>query len=75
MSEKSPVTGTPIIGGKADGQECPLKAVEITFDGDRYILMTFKESKEDGWRTHFFYMLCGMVPAEAVKIFRERNKP
>ncbi len=62
--------GYPIIGGKADSQRCPLKAIDITFEGDRYILISFKKDNV----THFFYMLCGSIPAEAQKIYEERYK-
>lgn len=63
------MSGVAIIGGKADGRMCPLKAVEITFEGDRYLLMAIKESG----KYMQFYMLTGMVPAEAVKIFKDRQ--
>ena len=59
-----------IIGGKADGNLFPLKAIDITFEGERYILISFKE----GQSIRYFYMLTGMAPAEAKKIYLERQK-
>lgn len=62
----------PFIGGKWDGQTSPAKVMAVTGEpGDAYILM---EVKDKGAKPAFFYMLAGMTPAEAVKIYRERTK-
>jgi hypothetical protein len=59
---------TLMIGGKCDGNEVPAKVVTLTEQGETYILMSFKESNVK----HFFYMLTGMAPAEALKTYRVR---
>jgi hypothetical protein len=56
------------IGGKADGQQTPLKSVTLEIDGEQYIQIQSKE----GGRTFSFYMLAGMVPNEALKSYRDR---
>jgi hypothetical protein len=57
-----------MIGGKCDGNEVPAKVLMLTEDGESYLLMSFKE----GEQKHFFYMLAGMVPAEAMKTYKLR---
>jgi hypothetical protein len=59
---------TMMIGGKCDGHEVPAKVVTMTEQGETYILMSFKE----GTVKHYFYMLTGMVPADALKTYRIR---
>lgn len=61
----------PFIGGKCDGMESPAKLPQVTEDGEAYILM---ETREKGQKPEFFYMVAGSKPAEAVKIYRDRQK-
>lgn len=63
------MTGTPIIGGKADGQQCPAKLPRINLDGEVYMLVVYRDEKGG---QHPFYQLAGLVPAEVVRIWKER---
>lgn len=59
---------TLMIGGKCDGSEVPAKVVQLTEEGETYILISFKE----GDTKHFFYMLAGMTPADAMARYKVR---
>lgn len=59
----------PIIGGKADKQVCPAKLPRMELDGEVYMGCTYRDDKGE----HYFYMLAGMVPAEALKVYKERH--
>jgi hypothetical protein len=60
-----------IIGGKCDGQESPMKCLQLTEKGETYMLMKFKE----GDITHHFYMLTGsdLTPEQALKTYKVRE--
>jgi hypothetical protein len=58
------------IGGKQDGKETPHRDHQLSIGSEAYILLEIKEKP----RSSFIYMLAGMAPAEAIKIFRERAK-
>lgn len=62
------MTGTPIIGGKADGDTTPMRLVRATFMGDMYMLCSFRDKEGE----HFFYQSAGATPAETIKIYNER---
>lgn len=60
---------TRIIGGKCDGQLSPVKTLTLQEKEESYILIKFTEGKI----THHFFMLAGMQPAEAQRIYRVRE--
>lgn len=68
------MSGYPIIGGKADGQKANSNLVQITREGESYLLMSFKKTVGNSTFHYYFYMLSGMIPAEAIKIYQERHK-
>lgn len=59
-----------IVGGKADGHQSPMKLLQMELEGEKYILLQFADGKIKG----YFYMLAGAVPAEAYKIWKDRQK-
>lgn len=61
----------PIIGGKSDSQTCEAPASFVQFErgGETYIRI---EWKDEAKATHTIYMLAGMIPAQAQKIYDER---
>jgi hypothetical protein len=59
---------TMMIGGKCDGNKVPAKVVTLTEEGETYILVSFKE----GNVKHFFYMVTGMTPADAMARYKVR---
>lgn len=61
---------TKIIGGKSDGTEAPAKVPRMELDGETYMLVGYR----DGTKEHLFYMLAGMKPAEAQRLFKQRIK-
>jgi hypothetical protein len=62
--------GVPIIGGKADGQFCPMRLPRMKVNDETYMGCTFRDEQGE----HYFYQLAGMAPADVLKIFRERQK-
>lgn len=60
---------TRIIGGKADGHQAPVKLPRLELDGEVYMLVSYRD---DDNNKHVFYLLAGMKPTEALKIFKER---
>lgn len=58
-----------IIGGKCDGQLSPVKTLTLQEGDESYLLMSFKE----GGITHRFFMLAGMQPAEAQRVYKVRE--
>lgn len=59
---------TPIIGGAADGDKCPMRIPRMTVKGETYMLVSYRDKEGE----HFFYQLAGAVPAEVVKTWKVR---
>jgi hypothetical protein len=64
----------PIIGGKLDGQMSATGTGVLTLreKDEDYLLISYKTGEKEPTK-HYFYMLAGMVPAEALKIDKERR--
>jgi len=69
----------PIIGGKLDGQMSATGPGVLTLQekGEEYLLLSYKSGEKETpgnpTVTNYFYMLAGMVPAEALKIDKQRR--
>lgn len=64
-----------VIGGKADGHKIRTAAkivVSLKLAGDDYIAIAI-DIPGQGRRQTVIYMLAGMQPAEAMKIWRDRH--
>ena len=63
-----------VIGGLADGQRLfGRAAASIEFVGEPYIALEFAPDPNLKKKTVTIYMRCGMTPADAMRIWRERN--